>query len=372
MSARFLYAVILGIFLSWLIGPSKTTIGSMRWGRRLAAFGVLIATVSQFWKIFSNEPQGGINAFAVWLLHSVVLGVVGLLIGLVAYNILGGAKKLANLARPECPPDARDTNPLQVVAGGQAAPASSARDPAIPKNKSVVAVGAVLKGLPAVAHPMRTDIELDPALNDAIDDEIYGQISREIESKQTDKALWTKAFAVSGGDDKQTHVIYIKLRYERLFPTHYVKAVEIQRVANAQKKKEDAHKFATEQDCNMQSSLKEKFELGLLNGELERMASNGDGVRFLIACRRMALEAVQLFVNRDVMFLVVTDSDGNSGLHIAIKEKREDIAKYLTASGAPVLLKNKAGKTPLELARAMFPRISNSTALMEKHARLPP
>lgn len=51
---------------------------------------------------------------------------------------------------------------------------------------------------------------------DNLEDWAYEKVSEELESNTPDKAVWTKAFAQSGGDDKQTRVIYIKLRVEKL------------------------------------------------------------------------------------------------------------------------------------------------------------
>jgi hypothetical protein len=49
------------------------------------------------------------------------------------------------------------------------------------------------------------------------EEELYGQISEELENNKIDKSLWTKAEAESdGGDDKKVKSIYIKLRYEKL------------------------------------------------------------------------------------------------------------------------------------------------------------
>lgn len=65
------------------------------------------------------------------------------------------------------------------------------------------------------------------------DDWAYEKISEEIESGNRDKATWTRAFANTGGDDKQTTALYIKLRVEKL------KAIEEAAVTNAAKQNEE-------------------------------------------------------------------------------------------------------------------------------------
>jgi hypothetical protein len=46
---------------------------------------------------------------------------------------------------------------------------------------------------------------------------IYERISDELESKTPlDKGVWTKAFAMTGGDDAKARATYINLRFEKL------------------------------------------------------------------------------------------------------------------------------------------------------------
>jgi hypothetical protein len=67
------------------------------------------------------------------------------------------------------------------------------------------------------------------------DDWAYEKISEEIESGNRDKATWTRAFANTGGDDKQTTALYIKLRVEKLKVI-----VEAAKISAAAKKIEEA------------------------------------------------------------------------------------------------------------------------------------
>jgi hypothetical protein len=48
------------------------------------------------------------------------------------------------------------------------------------------------------------------------EDRIYAQIAEELETGIADKGLWTRLFAECSGDEKQTKVLYIKQRAERL------------------------------------------------------------------------------------------------------------------------------------------------------------
>lgn len=49
-----------------------------------------------------------------------------------------------------------------------------------------------------------------------LEDWAYEQVGEELNSNNPDKGLWTKAFAQADGDDKQTKVLYIRARVEKL------------------------------------------------------------------------------------------------------------------------------------------------------------
>lgn len=63
----------------------------------------------------------------------------------------------------------------------------------------------------AVASPLGSPVDTT-----VDEDRIYVAIANELENGATDKALWTRLFAECGGDEKQTKVLYIKQRAERL------------------------------------------------------------------------------------------------------------------------------------------------------------
>jgi hypothetical protein len=65
------------------------------------------------------------------------------------------------------------------------------------------------------AQPPQTTNHQIPTIEDT-EDRIYAQVGEEIESGNTDKGIWTRAFSQAGGDDKQTRVLYIQLRVARL------------------------------------------------------------------------------------------------------------------------------------------------------------
>jgi hypothetical protein len=48
------------------------------------------------------------------------------------------------------------------------------------------------------------------------EEELFEQISNELENNQINKGLWTKAEAESDGDENKVRSIYIKLRHQKL------------------------------------------------------------------------------------------------------------------------------------------------------------
>lgn len=86
---------------------------------------------------------------------------------------------------------------------------------------------AATSNLNSTTHPglterkslVATEAEPRPAINQSTEineEDIYASIAQELETGVADKGLWTRLFAESGGDEKQTKVLYIKQRAERL------------------------------------------------------------------------------------------------------------------------------------------------------------
>ena len=64
----------------------------------------------------------------------------------------------------------------------------------------------------------------------ALDEErIYTIIAKELETGVTDKGLWTRLFAECSGDEKQTKVLYIKQRAERLIANERLRLEQLAR-----------------------------------------------------------------------------------------------------------------------------------------------
>jgi len=79
--------------------------------------------------------------------------------------------------------------------------------------------------IPSVQDPSPAGMATDRAGN--LEDWAYEQVGKELDSNNTDNGIWTKAFALTSGDDKQTRVLYIKMRVEKLVAMEQARLEEI-------------------------------------------------------------------------------------------------------------------------------------------------
>jgi cbb3-type cytochrome oxidase subunit 3 len=68
-----------------------------------------------------------------------------------------------------------------------------------------------------------------------LEDWAYEQVGKELDSNNLDIGAWTKAFAQANGDDKQTRVIYIKARVEKLIAVGQAERESAVKTENAEK-----------------------------------------------------------------------------------------------------------------------------------------
>jgi Zn-dependent protease with chaperone function len=100
--------------------------------------------------------------------------------------------------------------------------------------------------------------------------------------------------------------------------------------------------------------ITEKIYRGLLDKEIQQLQSTGESAGFLIACTRGPIGVIRTYLDKNPLFVGVTNGNGNTGLHLAILEKRHDLIELLLAAGAPVLWENNSDKSSLQLAEETF------------------
>jgi hypothetical protein len=191
--------------------------------------------------------------------------------------------------------------------------------------------------------PQTTQVDL------IIDEErIYARIAEELETNTTNKSLWTRLFAQCEGDVKQIHVLYIKQRAERLIEA------ERERIEGvARERKAEAGRI--EKLRLERLSLREKFlEGGTVTGELlntlRSLSGTYPAVTLLNCVRLNKMDEVRAMLVEEPLLVAVFNSDGDTPLHIAVREKHEAMARLLIEMGAPVEMKNRYDVTPVEYA----------------------
>jgi hypothetical protein len=198
--------------------------------------------------------------------------------------------------------------------------------------------------LPLTQTPQRTTGEI-PSMEDT-EDRIYAQVGEEIESGNTDKGIWTRAFAQAGGDDKQTRVLYIQSRVAKLL------AVESEQ--------NEARLAEQQAEVNEQERLKRvslQLKMGAIGGDeangavSEKLASS-----FLLAVRNGAIKQVERMIEETPILLAVRNKGGDTCLHIAARENHTGLIKLLAEHGAYANARNDEGKTARDIASSMgFP-----------------
>lgn len=183
---------------------------------------------------------------------------------------------------------------------------------------------------PAVAHEGEVSI-VPPAgrQQTAVDeDRIYSTIGNELETGVADKGLWTRLFAECGGDEKQTKVLYIKERADRL--------ISAERLRLEQAARECADKAARIEQTYLKKEHLDKVQ-ALSATLLNNVTQNN-------------LQEVSRLLSREPMLIAVRNRDRETPLHIAVREKNLAMARLLLENGALTDEKNCYWVTPLEYA----------------------
>lgn len=69
------------------------------------------------------------------------------------------------------------------------------------------------------------------------------------------------------------------------------------------------------------------------------------------------LSIVKLFLENEKLKVNIRDAYGNTALHLACEEDRQEEAKLLVQYGADLEIKNKEEKTPLDLCSPALRRV---------------
>lgn len=171
-------AVAVAFFFRKSLAGASTDNTPSQVARRWMAFGVMLGVIKMLVGGLSHlfaGTSGAAKEFATGFVLTVVYGlgsyIIGFIWGKIRYN------------------------------KNEAAQGDWVAEAKIATTESSVST-AILSGSP---HPT--------SVNEAA---IYEKVALEIETGNTDKAIWTKAFALADGDEKKTKANYIKLRFAAL------------------------------------------------------------------------------------------------------------------------------------------------------------
>lgn len=269
-------------------------------------------------------------------------------------------------AKPECSPlPAASIS----IAASQVHLIAAESKPALP-SVSPDSTTANQTGL-NVANTSLASATADEATTADAEASIYAAIGKELESGGAkDIGTWTKAFAQANGDDTQTRVAYIKLRFDVLMSAE-VARIEARRQQEAARKlakelerarAEQEHARA-EKERAQRMSVADRIRRGYAGEELKALNATAKAQEFLNACMWGRTERVSSLLSENPYLLGVANETGDTGLHIAVRERSKRIVKILIDAGADSDAKNQWGQTPLGNARTW--RLASIVEILE-------
>lgn len=193
---------------------------------------------------------------------------------------------------------------------------------------------------PAVELGERVSITppVEPQQTDIDEEGIYATIANELETGIADKGLWTRLFAECGGDEKQTKVLYIKERADRLISAERLRLEQAARLASehadeAARLDQIRFKLKKEQEAEQKDKIQDLSETLLKN-----ITQNN-------------LQEVNRLLTEEPLLVAVKNRDRETPLHIAVREKNLAMARLLLENGAMIDENNCGWVTPLEYAQ---------------------
>ncbi len=177
------------------------------------------------------------------------------------------------------------------------------------------------------------------------EDAIYAAIANELESRTTDKGLWTRLFAECDGDENRTKVAYIKLRAAKLISADRVRLEKYQQEQAEGVAIAEQHRLNKLTNRNRMLERMEKGEASALQDSI-----------IINLVRLGDINRVAELINTEPLFVVVKNAEGNTPLHVAIEEQHLGMVKLLVDAGAPLIACNRFGLTPLDASKR-YPKI---------------
>lgn len=166
--------------------------------------------------------------------------------------------------------------------------------------------------------------------DDSDDDVIRKLVMQEFATGLEDKALWASIFKDSDGDQNKAKSTYIEKRTSNLVA------------------KKRADEVLKAEKLQLSKMMREERDLA----KLDQFVSQNVAMSFLNRVRSNQLDQVEKMLQDNPLLAYVTNSEGDTSLHIAVKEFLPAMARFLVESGALIDHVNSSGETPLSLANA--------------------
>lgn len=188
------------------------------------------------------------------------------------------------------------------------------------------------------------------------EDAAYAAVAAELESGNTDKGLWIRIYAECDGDEQKTKVAYIKQRAEKIITAERVRMADMERERMAY-----IEQSRIEEKRIRQMTLPNRLRHGLVPADVAAKESGGMAEHFLSACVQGSQD-VEVMLGQFPTLVAAIDSDGNTGLHLAVLRKHEHLVKSLIEHGACIYIRNGFGQTPQDVATVGGMNISDYPA----------
>lgn len=242
------------------------------------------------------------------------------------------------------------------VLGPSFSPAASVSSVSItPAFSNAVPREVTAKVQPAPSTPTvngRTAMPFAPSQcasspNTIDEDRVYALIAEELEAGRPEKGLWTRLFAECGGDEKETRVLYIRQRAQRLIAGEQAR---LEQLAHEQAVEAEKAERLRLEGLSLRDKLSTKNITTELSDRVSELSKTYSAVNLLNKVRLNHAKDVLALLNQEPLLVAVTNSEGDTALHIALREKYPSMVQLLLEKGAPVEASNAYGVTPIELA----------------------
>jgi len=349
---------VVGLWLRSLISPQGGAESAHELARVWAGWVIFASCITMLPGFIGKLDR---LSFFKWFVGGGILVAVAYLLGWAYGNFFrfrDGDVRSSSARMPNHAPRAEPVaNPSVYVPNAQLAlfPPAYAPAPGLDFEEHAIAA------LTGAAADSDSAALLENALND-VEEKAYDQVGQELETNTVDRATWTKAFAQAGGDDKQTRVVYIQLRVEKLVSSGTVRLKAEQDLA--EKRAKDEARVRAAEDLQRSRALPGKISKGLVDAKTAADAVGDLGMQFLNLCRDADLKILKEMVERQPMLLAVADIEGNTALHIVSVSRGHEFIQYFLEAGANRNARNLFGDTPLDAAASLLGMNSDAVAIL--------